>query len=115
MTPLDHAQRQYHNRLIVKARRYERRQLAEQLQAAIRSERDAMRAKLAEIEANILSKCNSLRAELERVREEAALLREWRDAHTAHEQAQKDLRTLYRKHAIERAWAAERDPDAQLN
>src|SRR6516164_6601111 len=97
---------------VARARAHERQQIAAEVEAAVAAERDAMHAKLAEIKANLLGEFFALRDELERVRKEATLLREWRDAHTAHKQARRELLALYRKHALERAWAAERDPAA---
>jgi len=115
---LEFQQRQFVNRCVARARAHEREQLAAEakaLRAEIAAERDALYAKLAELKASLIGDYYAMRDELERVRKEAALLREWRDAHIAHKQARDELLALYRQRALERAWAAERDWDTTVH
>jgi hypothetical protein len=53
--------------------------------------------------------------QLATAREEAALLRQWREAYVAHQKARHELDVLHRQRAIERAWEAERDPEMPLH
>jgi len=113
MTPLDYSQREMMSRSIVHAVARERQRhaaAADELHAAIARERDEMLAEMAKIKADMLAPFFAMQAELERIRKEAALLREWRDAHVAHKQARQELLELYQRRALERAQAAEFDP-----
>ena len=105
--------RQYLNLCVARARAFERQQLAaeaEAMRAEIAAARDAFFAEMAKIKADMLAPFFAMQAELERIRKEAALLREWRDAHVAHKQARQELLELYQRRALERAQAAEFDP-----
>jgi len=76
---------------------------AEALRAEMQAHVEVLRADMA-----------ALHRALADARDEARLLREWRDAHVAHKQARRELLALYRQRMLERAWAAERDPALPL-
>jgi len=102
--------RQFLNLCVARARAYERQQLAaeaEALRAEIAAERDAMHAKLAELKASIIG-------EYVEMRDELATLRECYAAHRAHVIAKQEVGAIYRRHTIERAMEAVRDPTAPL-
>jgi hypothetical protein len=56
----------------------------------------------------------ALHRALTRATEESLLLRRWYDAHVAHERAKHEYAAAYRTLLLERAWAAEREPDQLL-
>ena len=114
---LEGEQRRLLNTCVARARAHERQQLtaeAEALRAEIARERDEMYAKLAELRASIIGEYVEMCNELARVRKEAALLREWKQAHTEHQRARHELLALYRRRMLEAAWEAERDPALPL-
>jgi hypothetical protein len=107
---LDFQERQFLNRAVAQARFFERQQLAvqaERLRAEIAAERDAFYAEMARVKAEMLAPFFELQAELER-------LRNYYHAHRAHVEAKQELAEILRRHAIERAMEATRDPAAPL-
>ena len=66
-----------------------------------------MIAELATLKANMIG-------EYESMREELVLLREYYEAHRTHIVAKQELAAIYRRHTIERAMEAQRDPTQPL-
>jgi hypothetical protein len=107
---LDFQERQILKRAVAQARYFEQQQLAaqaEQLRAEIAQERATMIAELATLKANIIG-------DYEAMREELAVLREYHNALCAHLEAKQELAAIYRRHTIERAMEAVRDPTQPL-
>src|SRR5262249_54041450 len=66
---------------------------AEQLRAQMQQNIEDLQAQMAALHRALMSACK-----------EAELLREWWDAHCAHQKARRDLLAVYRKRALEDAW-----------
>jgi len=109
--PLDYEQRKLVNRATAQARFFERQQLtvqADRLRAEVAQERASMIAELATLKASIVG-------DYEAMREELARLREYFQAHRTYIAAKQEVVATYRRHTIERAMEAARDPAAPLH
>ncbi|HMF23568.1 MAG TPA: hypothetical protein VKG24_15775 [Pseudolabrys sp.] len=108
---LEPEQRRLVNRAVTQARFFERQQLttqAKQLRAEIAQERASMLAELATLKANMIG-------EYAAMKEELAILRQYYQAHRAYGTAKQEVVATYRRHTIERAMEAARDPTAPLH
>ena len=99
---LEFEQKQFLNRCVLRARRYERAQFA--------AEVEKLRAEMEEQTAVLRRDLAAIHRKLAETIEEARLLRQWWQAHTEHRRAKAELAVLLRQQALEEAWATEFDP-----
>ena len=97
---LEPQHRQFLNMCVARARAFERQQFA----AEIKALRAEMQERLTAVHRQLAAAC-----------EEAAMLREYYEAHRAHIVAKRELAEVQRRHAIERAMEAVRDPAMPLH
>jgi len=121
---LESSQRRIVNLATARARAFGRNQLSAEI--------EALRAEIAVERETMQRRMEALRAELEVMRRAAELWCEWRErcrqvyaeldalrefkaAYVEHRRARRDLLALYRRRALEEAWATKFDPSTTLH